>query len=119
MPRDNYITERMAKTITIRELTEMLTAQEAEIRAEYQDKVRLLVAENERLSILLAEEYKKSREIAERLERRATSAIPNIVGVLDCSPCMSDPVEITDDPKFDYKNIPCLDDAQACLSCSS
>jgi len=108
----------MTKTITIRELTELLSAQEAEIKEEYQDKVKRLVAENERLSICLAEEYKKSREIAERLERKATSAIPNIVGVLDCSPCMSDPVDITDDPKFDYKNIPCLDNS-VCLSCSS
>ena len=116
MPRDNYITERMAKTITIRELTELLSAQEAEIRGEYQDKVKSLVAENERLSICLMEEYKKAREIAERLERKAV--VPNIVGVLDCSPCMSDPVDITDDPKFDYKNIPCLDD-DVCLSCSS
>jgi hypothetical protein len=113
MPRDNYITERMTKTITIRELTELLSAQEAEIREEYQDKVKRLVAENERLSICLAEEYKKSREIAER-----KAIIPNIVGVLDCSPCMSDPVDITNDPKFDYKNIPCLDDS-VCLSCSS
>ena len=101
----------MTKTITIRELTELLSAQEAEIREEYQDKVKRLVAENERLSILLSEEYKKSREIAERLERKATSAIPNIVGVLDCSP-----VDITE--QFDYKNIPCLDDS-VCLSCSS
>ena len=101
----------MTKTITIRELTELLTAQEAEIREEYQDKVRRLVAENERLTVLLTEEYKKAREIAERLERKAIK--PNIVGVLDCSP-----VDITDDPKFDYKNIPCLDDS-VCLSCSS
>jgi hypothetical protein len=43
MPRDNYITERMTKTITIRELTELLSAQEAEIREEYQDKVKRLV----------------------------------------------------------------------------
>ena len=116
MPRDNYITERMTKTITIRELTELLTAQEAEIREEYQDKVRRLVAENERLSICLSEEYKKSREIAERLERKAV--IPNIVGVLDCglSPFMSDPVDITE--QIAYKNIPCLDD-EVCLSCSS
>ena len=106
----------MTKTITIRELTELLTAQEAEIREEYQDKVRRLVAENERLTVLLTEEYKKAREIAERLERKAIK--PIIVGVLDCSPCMSDPVDIIDDPKFDYKNIPCLDDS-VCLSCSS
>lgn len=114
MPRDNYITERMTKTITIRELTELLTAQEAEIREEYQDKVRRLVAENERLSICLMDEHKKAREIAERLERKAV--IPNIVGVLDCSPCMSDPVDITE--QFDYKNIPCLDES-VCLSCGS
>ena len=110
MPRDNYITERMTKTITIRELTELLHAQEVEIREEYQDKVKRLVAENERLSICLTEEYKKSREIAERLERKVV--IPNIVGTLNC-----DPVDITE--QFDYKNIPCLDDAQACVSCGS
>ena len=109
MPRDNYITERMTKTITIRELTELLSAQEAEIREEYQDKVKRLVAENERLSVCLAEEYKKSREIAERLERKVV--IPNIVGTLNC-----DPVDVTE--QFDYKNIPCLDDS-VCLSCSS
>lgn len=109
----------MTKTITIRELTELLSSQEQEIREEYQDKVRLLVAENERLSICLSEEYKKSREIAERSEARK-AVIPNIVGVLDCglSPCMNDPVDVTDDPKFAYKNIPCLDD-EVCLSCSS
>lgn len=106
----------MTKTITIRELTEILTSQEQEIRSEYQDKVRHLVEENERLSSLLSEEYKKARAIADKLERRAIK--PNIVGVLDCSPCMSDPVDIIDDPKFDYKNIPCLDDS-VCLSCSS
>jgi len=108
----------MTKTITIRELTELLTAQEAEIRGEYQDKVRRLVDENERLTVLLTEEYKKAREIAERLERKAIK--PIIVGVLDCglSPCMNDPADITDDPKFAYKNIPCLDD-EVCLSCSS
>jgi hypothetical protein len=106
----------MTKTITIRELTELLSAQEAEIREEYQEKVRKLVAENERLSICLMEEYKKAREIAAKAERHAIK--PNIVGVLDCSPCISDPVDITDDPKFAYKNIPCLDD-EVCLSCSS
>jgi Asp-tRNA(Asn)/Glu-tRNA(Gln) amidotransferase A subunit family amidase len=100
----------MTKTITIRELTELLHAQEVEIREEYQDKVKRLVAENERLSICLTEEYKKSREIAERLERKVV--IPNIVGTLNC-----DPVDITE--QFDYKNIPCLDDAQACVSCGS
>jgi hypothetical protein len=60
------------------------------------------------------DEHKKAREIAERLERKAV--IPNIVGVLDCSPCMSDPVDITE--QFDYKNIPCLDES-VCLSCGS
>ena len=113
MPRDNYITERMTKTITIRELTELLTSQEAEIRAEYQDKVKRLVDENERLSILLAEEYKKSREIAERLEARTIK--PNIVGTLNCEPCI-----IVEDvtEQFDYQNIPCLDD-DVCVSCGS
>jgi hypothetical protein len=104
----------MTKTITIRELTELLTAQEAEIREEYQEKIRRLAGENERLSICLMEEYKKAREIAAKAERHASK--PNIVGVLDCSPCMSDPVDITE--QFDYKNIPCLDDS-VCLSCSS
>lgn len=99
----------MTKTITIRELTELLTAQEAEIREEYQDKVRRLVDENERLTGLLTEEYKKAREIAERLERKAIK--PIIVGTLNC-----DPVDITE--QIDYKNIPCLDDS-VCLSCSS
>lgn len=105
----------MTKTITIRELTELLSSQEAEIREEYQDKVKRLVAENERLSICLSEEYKKSREIAERLERKVV--IPNIVGVLDCSPCMSDPVDITE--QFDYKSLPCLGEDDVCVSCGS
>ena len=115
MPRDNYITERMTKTITIRELTELLSAQEAEIRDEYQEKVRKLVAENERLSICLMEEYKKAREIAAKAERHAIK--PNIVGVLDCSPCMSDPVTIIE--QFNYDKIPCLGDDDACVSCGS
>jgi len=110
----------MTKTITIRELTELLTAQEAEIREEYQDKVRRLVAENERLSICLMDEHKKAREIAERLERKTKQEkpAPIIVGVLDCglSPCINDPVDITE--QIAYKNIPCLDD-DVCLSCSS
>jgi len=104
----------MAKTITIRELTELLTAQEAEIREEYQAKVRKLVAENERLSVCLMEEYRKAQKIAEKAERHAIK--PNIVGVLDCSPCMSDPVDITE--QVDYTKLPCLDDS-VCLSCSS
>ena len=99
----------MTKTITIRELTELLTAQEAEIREEYQDKVRRLVDENERLTVLLTEEYKKAREIAAKAERHAIK--PNIVGTLNC-----EPVDITE--QFDYKNIPCFDDS-VCLSCSS
>ena len=99
----------MTKTITIRELTELLTAQEAEIREEYQDKVRRLVDENERLTVLLTEEYKKAREIAAKAERHAIK--PNIVGTLNC-----DPVDITE--QIDYKNIPCFDDS-VCLSCSS
>ena len=110
MPRDNYITERMTKTITIRELTELLTAQEAEIREEYQEKVKRLVAENERLSICLMEEYKKAREIAEKLERHAIK--PNIVGTLNC-----DPVDITE--QFDYSKIPCLGEDDVCVSCGS
>ena len=100
----------MTKTITIRELTELLHAQEVEIREEYQDKVKRLVAENERLSICLTEEYKKSREIAERLERKVV--IPNIVGTLNC-----DPVDITE--QFDYDKIPCLGDDDVCVSCGS
>lgn len=99
----------MTKTITIRELTELLTAQEAEIREEYQDKVRRLVDENERLTVLLTEEYKKAREIAAKAERHAIK--PVIVGTLNC-----EPVDISE--QFDYKNIPCLDDS-VCLSCSS
>jgi broad-specificity NMP kinase len=101
----------MTKTITIRELTELLTAQEAEIREEYQEKVKKLVAENERLSICLMEEYKKAREIAAKLERHAIK--PNIVGVLDCSP----PVDIIE--QFDYKNIPCIGEDDVCVSCGS
>jgi len=97
------------KTITIKELTELLSSQEEEIRSEYQDKVRLIVKENERLSDLLQDEFRKSKDIAERLDtalerlKKFDKVVPKkyqptIVGVLSCDaetvelgPCMSDP----------------------------
>jgi len=97
------------KTISIIELTELLTSQEEEIRGEYTEKVARIARENERLSICLMDEYRRSKDIAERLETtierlaKFEKAIPKkyqpiIVGVLPCDaetvelgPCMSDP----------------------------
>lgn len=102
----------MPKTITMRELNEMLSAQEEELSAEFGEKQRLLISENERLSLLLAAKFKIIDELTERLEkleRKTKDKIPApyVVGVLDCSP-----VDITE--QFDYKNI---DDV--CVSCGS
>ena len=113
----------MPKTITMRELNEMLSAQEEELSAEFGAKQKALIAENERLSLLLVEKFKVIDDLTERLEKVKTQVkdkipAPYIVGVLDCglSPCISDPVDITE--QIAYKNIPCLDD-DVCLSCSS
>ena len=111
----------MPKTITIRELTELLHAQEAEIREEFGARQKALIAENERLSLLLGEKFKVIDDLTERLEKverktKQEKTSPHIVGVLECSPCISDPVDITE--QIAYKNIPCLDD-EVCLSCSS
>lgn len=81
----------MPKSITIRELNELLNSQEEEIRAEYVDKQKLLIEENERLSVLLAEKFKIIDDLTERLEKTKTAVkdrlpAPTIVGVLDCSP---------------------------------
>ncbi len=112
----------MPKTISMRELNEMLSAQEEELSAEFGEKQRALVIENERLSILLAEKFKVIDDLTERLEkakRRVAEreTAPKIVGVLDCSPCMSDPVDITE--QFNYDKLPCLDESDVCLSCGS
>ena len=112
----------MPKTITMRELNEMLSAQEEELSAEFGAKQKALIAENERLSLLLVEKFKVIDDLTERLEKVKTQVkdkvpAPHIVGVLDCSPCMSDPVDITE--QFDYKNIPCLGDDDVCVSCGS
>jgi hypothetical protein len=106
----------------MRELNEMLSAQEEELSAEFGEKQRALVIENERLSILLAEKFKVIDDLTERLEkakRRVAEreTAPKIVGVLDCSPCMSDPVDITE--QFNYDKLPCLDESDVCLSCGS
>lgn len=100
----------------------MLSAQEEELSAEFGEKQRALVIENERLSILLAEKFKVIDDLTERLEkakRRVAEreTAPKIVGVLDCSPCMSDPVDITE--QFNYDKLPCLDESDVCLSCGS
>jgi hypothetical protein len=107
----------------MRELNEMLSAQEEELSAEFGAKQKALIAENERLSLLLVEKFKVIDDLTERLEKVKTQVkdkipAPYIVGVLDCglSPCISDPVDITE--QIAYKNIPCLDD-DVCLSCSS
>jgi hypothetical protein len=106
----------------MKELNEMLSAQMEELSAEFGEKQRALVIENERLSILLAEKFKVIDDLTERLEkakRRVAEreTAPKIVGVLDCSPCMSDPVDITE--QFNYDKLPCLDESDVCLSCGS
>ena len=112
----------MPKTITMRELNEMLSAQEEEMTLEFGAKQTALIAENERLSLLLMEKFKVIDDLTERLEkakRRVAEreTAPKIVGVLDCSPCMSDPVDITE--QFNYDKLPCLDESDVCLSCGS
>ena len=114
----------MPKTITMRELNEMLSAQEEELSAEFGARQKSLIAENERLSLLLMDKFKVIDDLTERLEKLEKKTIqekpaPIIVGVLDCglSPCMSDPVDITE--QFDYSKIPCLGDDDVCLSCGS
>ena len=116
----------MPKTITMRELNEMLSAQEEELSFEFGAKQKALIAENERLSILLAEKFKIIDDLTERLEKVKTQVkdkvpAPHIVGVMDCglSPCMSDPEPENIISKFDYKNIPCLGDDDVCVSCGS
>lgn len=112
----------MPKTITMRELNEMLSAQEEEMVAEFGEKQRAIIAENQRLSALLTEKFKVIDELTERLEKTKRKVAdretaPKIVGILDCSPCMSDPVDITE--QFDYSKIPCLGDDDVCVSCGS
>jgi hypothetical protein len=114
----------MPKTITMRELNEMLSAQEEEMSVEFGAKQKALISENERLSLLLMDKFKVIDDLTERLEKLEKKTIqekpaPIIVGVLDCglSPCMSDPVDITE--QFDYSKIPCLGDDDVCVSCGS
>ena len=114
----------MPKSITMRELNEMLSAQEEELMTEFGAKQKAIIAENERLSILLADKFKVIDDLTERLAKlerktKQEKPAPIIVGVLDCglSPCMSDPVDITE--QFDYSKIPCLGDDDVCLSCGS
>jgi len=114
----------MPKTITICELTELLQAQEEELTAEFGARQKALISENERLSLLLMEKFKVIDDLTERLEKlekktKQEKPAPIIVGVLDCSPCMSDPEPENIISKFDYKNIPCLGDDDACVSCGS
>ena len=116
----------MPKTISMRELNEMLSAQEEELSAEFGEKQRALVVENERLSILLAEKFKVIDNLTERLEKlerntKQDKPAPYIVGVLDCglSPCMSDPEPQNIISKFDYDKLPCLDESDVCVSCGS
>lgn len=112
----------MPKSITMRELNEMLSAQEEELMMEFGEKQRAIIAENQRLSALLTEKFKVIDELTERLEKTKRKVAdretaPKIVGILDCSPCMSDPVDITE--QFDYSKIPCLGDDDVCVSCGS
>ena len=111
----------MPKTITMRELNEMLSAQEEELSVEFGARQKALIAENERLSLLLAEKFKVIDDLTERLEKverktKQEKTSPHIVGVLECSPCIGNPVDITE--QFAYKNIPCLDD-DVCVGCGS
>jgi hypothetical protein len=110
----------------MRELNEMLSAQEEELVAEFGEKQRALVVENERLSILLAEKFKVIDNLTERLEKlerntKQDKPAPYIVGVLDCglSPCMNDPEPQNIISKFDYDKLPCLDESDVCVSCGS
>ena len=114
----------MPKTITMRELNEMLSAQEEEMSAEFGAKQTALISENERLSLLLMEKFKVIDDLTERLEKlerktKQEKPAPYIVGVLDCSPCMSDPEPQNIISKFDYDKLPCLDESDVCLSCGS
>ncbi len=114
----------MPKTISMRELNEMLSAQEEELSAEFGEKQKALVVENERLSLLLMEKFKVIDDLTERLEKlekktKQDKPAPYIVGVLDCSPCMSDPEPQNIISKFDYDKIPCLGDDDVCVSCGS
>jgi hypothetical protein len=114
----------MPKTITIKELTDILVAQEEELTAKFSEHTTYVVRENERLSSLVMDQFKKIQDLTERLDKVKTQVkdkipAPIIVGVIDCSPCMSDPVDITDDPKFDYKSLPCLGEDDVCVSCGS
>ena len=114
----------MPKTLTMRELNEMLSAQEEELMAEFGSKQKALITENERLSILLTEKFKVIEELTERLDkakRRVAEreTAPKIVGVLDCSPCIGDPEPQNIISKFDYDKLPCLDENDVCVSCGS
>jgi hypothetical protein len=108
----------------MRELNEMLSAQEEELSAEFGEKQRAIIAENQRLSALLTEKFKVIDELTERLEKTKRKiadreTAPKIVGVLDCglSPCINDPENIIS--KFDYDKLPCLDEDDVCVSCGS
>ena len=116
----------MPKTITMRELNEMLSAQEEEMSVEFGAKQTALIAENERLSLLLMEKFKVIDDLTERLEKlerktKQEKPAPIIVGVLDCglSPCIGDPEPQNIISKFDYDKLPCLDESDVCLSCGS
>ena len=114
----------MPKTITMRELNEMLSAQEEEMSVEFGAKQTALIAENERLSLLLMEKFKVIDDLTERLEKlerktKQEKPAPYIVGVLDCSPCIGDPEPQNIISKFDYDKLPCLDESDVCLSCGS
>jgi len=116
----------MPKTITMRELNEMLSAQEEELSVEFGARQKALIVENERLSLLLAEKFKVIEDLTERLEKVKTQVkdkipAPKIVGVLDCglSPCMNDPELENIISKFDYDKLPCLDEDDVCVSCGS
>jgi hypothetical protein len=110
----------------MRELNEMLSAQEEELMTEFGAKQKAIIAENQRLSALLTEKFKVIDELTERLEKldrktKHEKPEPIIVGVLDCglSPCMSDPEPENIISKFDYDKIPCLGDDDVCVSCGS
>jgi hypothetical protein len=108
----------------MRELNEMLSAQEEEMTLEFGAKQTALIAENERLSLLLMEKFKVIDDLTERLEKlekktKQDKPAPYIVGVLDCSPCMSDPEPQNIISKFDYDKLPCLDESDVCVSCGS
>jgi hypothetical protein len=110
----------------MRELNEMLSAQEEEMSVEFGAKQTALIAENERLSLLLMEKFKVIDDLTERLEKlerktKQEKPAPIIVGVLDCglSPCIGDPEPQNIISKFDYDKLPCLDESDVCLSCGS